>query len=129
MPAVVPLYTALFAVMCIVLAVRVIGARRAFRVGIGHGGHAPLERTMRVHANFCEYVPLGLLALVLAELQGRPHWLLHGLCSLLLLGRLLHAVGVSRTDEDIRLRQAGMTLTFTVLAFAAALLFYGSLAG
>jgi uncharacterized protein len=129
MPVVVPLYASVLAVMCIALAVRVIGARRTHRVAIGHGGHAPLERAMRVHANFCEYAPLALVVLLLAELQGWPVVVMHLLCGAFLLGRLLHAVGVSRTDEDLRLRQSGMALTFTVLGCAAALLLYGSLTG
>ena len=34
-------------------------------------------------------------------------------------GRVLHAMAVSRLDEDLRLRVAGTTATFTVLAVAA----------
>ena len=37
----------------------------------------------------------------------------------LLLGRLLHAYGVSRPREDFRFRVTGMVLTFTVLLSSA----------
>ncbi len=37
----------------------------------------------------------------------------------LLAGRIVHAVGLSRTDEDFRFRVAGMWLTFSVLFLAA----------
>ena len=50
-----------------------------------------------------------------------PSWLLHGLGTALLTGRLLHATGVGRNPEPYRLRVAGMSLTFAVLAVGATL--------
>ena len=47
---------------------------------------------MRVQANFADYVPLSLLLLAFAELQGRPVWLIHTLCAVLVVGRLVHGV-------------------------------------
>lgn len=129
MPIVVPVYAAVLALMSVVLALRVIGARRTFRIAIGGGGHAPLERAIRVHANFSEYVPLALIVLAFAEIQGWPRWSVHALCAALLAGRILHAFGVSRTDENLAFRQAGMAATFTVLGCGALLLLYGAARG
>ena len=51
------------------------------------------------------------------------------LCIVLFAGRLIHALGVSRIQEDHRFRVAGMAMTFAAIGFAAALLISHSLAG
>ena len=118
-PTIVPAYTAVLALIFIVLAVRVIRLRQRNHVTIGHGDDAEVERMMRVHANFAEYVPLALLLILFAEMQGRPAWLVNVFCVVLIAGRLVHAYGVSQVKEDIRLRVAGMAATFAVLIAAA----------
>ena len=40
---------------------------------------AAASRAMRVHANFAEYVPLALILVAFAELQGQPAAFVHGL--------------------------------------------------
>jgi uncharacterized membrane protein YecN with MAPEG domain len=45
--------------------------------------------------------------------------LLHGLGALLLAGRILHAYGLSRSPQILKLRVFGMTLTFIVIVIAA----------
>jgi uncharacterized membrane protein YecN with MAPEG domain len=52
-------------------------------------------------------------------MQGVPAWCVHLLCLALVGGRLIHAFGVSQQRENIRLRVAGMTITFAVLAAMA----------
>jgi uncharacterized membrane protein YecN with MAPEG domain len=113
------LYAGLLAPLFILLAVRVIGARRGARVAIGDGGDKALLRRMRVHANFAEYVPFALLLIGLAESLGVHRWLLHTLGATLIAARLVHAFGVSQPKENLNLRVAGMAGTFTVIAVAA----------
>ena len=121
-PHVVPAYAALLALLFVVLSANVIRLRRSRRVAVGVEGHADLERRVRVHANFAEYVPFALLLLALAEMRGAPAVLLHLLCLLLLGGRLAHAWGVSRSPEDFRFRVGGMVATLTTLGATALLL-------
>jgi uncharacterized membrane protein YecN with MAPEG domain len=45
--------------------------------------------------------------------------LIHALGAALLLGRALHAYGVSQSKEKLIFRQAGMVSTFTVMLVAA----------
>lgn len=117
---VVPLYAALLALLFVLLSVRVIGARRSGGIALGVAGDAGLERRVRVQANFAEYVPLALLLLAMAELRGvSAAFLLHPLCLCLLLGRLAHAWGVSRTPENYRYRVAGMAGTLTAIVGGA----------
>ncbi len=116
---IVPLYAALLAALFIVLSVRVIGQRRRVQAAIGDAGDAALARAIRVHANFAEYVPLALLLLWMLESAGGAALLLHALGALLLVARVVHALGVSNVSEDLRLRVVGMTGTFAVIAIAA----------
>jgi uncharacterized membrane protein YecN with MAPEG domain len=116
---IIPYYAAALGLLYVLLAVRVIRARNEHRVALGTGGVAALERRIRVHGNFAEYVPFALLLLAFAELRGVAPLLLNGLAICLVLGRLLHAWGVSDPAENTRLRVAGMVLTFAALAGAA----------
>jgi uncharacterized membrane protein YecN with MAPEG domain len=127
-PTIVPFYAAVLAFIYIGLSVRVVQARRSAKVAIGTRGDPSLERKMRVHANFAEYVPFALLLAAFVEMQGRPAWLIHFLCLALLAGRLVHAYGVSQEHENYSLRTVGMTVTFIVLAVLALLLILQTIA-
>ena len=72
MPQIVPIYAGFLGLVFIFLSVRVIRARRQERVALGDGGNPQVRRAMRVHANFAEYVPLALILIAFAELQGQP---------------------------------------------------------
>jgi len=121
------IYAALLGLLLILLSVRTIQQRRRAQVAIGTAGDAALERAIRVHANFCEYVPIALILVYFVELQFSAIWITHALGGLLLLGRLLHAFGVSHEPENLRFRVSGMMLTFGVIATAAALNLAGPL--
>lgn len=90
------LYAALAAILFVALAGLVVRARWRYRTGLGIGTEPAMERAVRVHANFVEYVPLALLLLLLTELGGAPAILLHGCGALLVLCRVLHAYGLSQ---------------------------------
>ncbi len=68
--SVAPLYAALLGFLLVYLSIRVIRLRRRLKVAIGAGGEAAIERAARVQANFSEYVPIALILLLLAEIQG-----------------------------------------------------------
>jgi len=121
------LYASLLVPLFLLLASRVIRARRGASVAVGDGGNAFLMRRMRVHANFAEYVPLALLLMALAEGLGTSNWLLHALGIALLGGRLVHAFGMSQAEEKFAFRVAGVVTTFSMLASAALACFYGAL--
>ena len=118
--AIVPLYAAVLAALYFILSVRAIGARRLGRKAIGPIGEAALDRRLRVHANFAEYVPFVLLLLAFAEIRGVPSGALHFAGAVLVAGRLAHAWGVSQPMENFRFRVAGMSGTFTALWSAVA---------
>jgi uncharacterized protein len=116
-------YASLLALLFLFLSLRVIGWRRQQRVEIGHGEDAQLLRRMRVHANFAEYVPFALLLMGLAENLGPPHILTHLVGPTLVIGRVLHAYGLSQTPHILRYRVLGMQLTFAAIGIAALMCF------
>lgn len=116
---IIPLYLAALAGLYLVLSFRTIGFRHKLKVALGSAGDKALERAIRVHANFNEYVPLTGLLLVVLELKSAPVFVLHGLGGALLVGRLLHGYGMSQIKEDLRFRMVGMILTFATLGGSA----------
>jgi uncharacterized membrane protein YecN with MAPEG domain len=121
---IVPFYAALLALIFVALSVRTLRLRRRLKIGIGDGGDPQMLRAMRVHANFAEYVPLSLILLYFAELQGTPTGVAHLLGGALLIGRLTHAYGVAQVSENYRFRVFGMALTFTTILVAASFVLF-----
>lgn len=112
------LYLALASLLVLVLAFRVVAARRAAQVGIGSGGDALLERRMRVHGNAVENLPFAIVLLLVLELTGSPDWQIHALGVALLLGRVLHAVGLGARSGYSFGRFYGMALCWLAMLVA-----------
>ena len=82
-----------------------------------------LERNVRAHGNFSEYVPLFLILLFLAEyLKIIQFKYLIMLCIIFLYGRIAHAVCFAFFDYNPFLRISGMTCTYLVLGIISILL-------
>ena len=113
------LFAGLLAPLYILLVLRVIGMRRSARVSLGDGGDKDLARRMRVHANFAENVPYALVLMGLAESLRASSTSLYAAGACLLAGRLLHAYGVSQSDETLTIRIIAMILTVSTIAIAA----------
>jgi uncharacterized membrane protein YecN with MAPEG domain len=121
---IVSLYAALLAILFIILSIRTIRMRRSLKIAIGDSGSPAMLRAMRVHSNFAEYVPLTLFLVALVEVGSASSWVVHALGSLLLVGRLSHAYGVSQTTEVFAFRVSGMAMTFTTILIASLILLY-----
>ena len=122
------IYAAALALFFVGLSVRTLGMRRRLKIGIGDAGNPAMLRAMRVHSNFAEYVPIGLLLMFLASASGARPLLLHFLGLTLLVGRIAHAYGVSQIRENYRFRVVGMSLTFTSIIAASLYLVASALA-
>ena len=116
------LFAGLLALIFIALSARVIGRRQGARVALGDAGDRSLQRRIRAHANFAEYTPIALIALGLAESLKAWPLALYVIGGILLFGRVIHAIGISREPETLALRVTGMVLTFIAIGGAAALL-------
>jgi uncharacterized protein len=116
------LYASVLALIFVGLCLRVVAMRTKLKVTIGDGGHEQLRRAVRVQSNFAEYVPFALLLIYFVETTTLPALVVHGLAMCLLVGRMVHAYGLSQVKENLMLRLVGMILTFTSLIAAALIL-------
>lgn len=113
------LFASLLAIIFIALSVVVVRGRFIHRVSIGAGGKLPLERAMRIHANFAEYIPLALILLGLLEISGHRPGFLYALGTVLVVSRILHIVGMSLPKAPNPFRMFGMFGTWGVILVQA----------
>ena len=102
-------------IIFIKLSFAVIGLRKKNQVGLGTGGHEDLERAIRAQGNFAEYVPFGIILIACLELNGAPWWLVAIPGVTLIIGRLIHAIGIHEPPPEFSKRILGMKLTFGTL--------------
>ena len=102
-------------IIFIKLSFAVIGLRRKNKVGLGSGGYEDLERAIRAQGNFAEYVPFGIILIACLELNGAPWWLVATPGVTLIIGRLIHAIGINEPPPDFSKRVLGMKFTFSTL--------------
>ena len=114
-----PLYTGLLALLFLTLSYRVVLARRSQKISVGDGGDRLVLKAMRTQANCAEYAPIGLLLLLMSEMQGMPLWLLHVFGLMLLSGRVLHAYGFGARPQVVPARIWGMYLTLAMISITA----------
>lgn len=118
------LYAALGALLMFALAARVMRLRHKHRVGLGSGGEDSLSLAIRAHANAVEYLPIALLLLLILELDQTRAWLLHVFGIVLIVGRILHAIGLSSSAGTSFGRFVGTGLTMLVILVMALLLLW-----
>jgi uncharacterized protein len=115
-------YVGLGALLILVLAMRVVWLRNSHGVGLGSGGHEGLSRAIRAHANATEYLPVALLMLVVLAFEQTRPWLLQAFGIVLIVGRVLHAIGLSGSPGRSFGRASGIALTVLVMLAMAILL-------
>ena len=93
--------------------------RRLLKIGIGTGDSEVMLRAIRTHSNFAEYVPIALLLAFMIEIMNGNWLIINFVCMCLLIGRVVHFVGVSRTNENYNFRVTGMAFTFTSICTSA----------
>lgn len=104
-----------------------IGYRQSEKVSLGDNNDPELRQRIRAHSNCAEYSPVGVILLLLLELQGLPAWLVHLSGLSLFAGRLAHAVGLQPHPMNFRLRKSGMILTFGQIGASSLVLLATSL--
>ena len=109
--------------LTLMLALNVTRIRVKLGVGIGSGESVQLDRAIRAHGNNIEYTPLALLGLAILTLTSLSDLFIHILGGGLLLGRILHAVGIQNTETALpRTRVIGNFITWGVFFSVAILL-------
>jgi len=118
-----PLFAAIFGIMYIFLSIGVIRFRLSNQVSLGDGGHKEVERAIRIHGNFAEYVPFTLLLLWVLEYLALSGTAILVMCIILLVSRIAHYIGMKQ-PALFKLRQIGMLGTFLVILVASSLILW-----
>jgi len=112
-------YTALNALIMLILGMLVTRARVRTQTDIGDAGKPEMAGPLRAHGNNTEYVPTALLLMwvltgmgVLNSGLSAPIWVVHAMGISLVIGRILHAIGLFRSVGPSALRFIGMILTW-----------------
>ena len=109
------LYAGLCTILVVLLASRVAYWRFKHKIGIGDGGDRELLKRMRAHGNAIENMPLALILLGGMELNGYSGTIIHSFGAVLLVSRLAHAVGLSRSSGTSAGRFAGSMFTWLLM--------------
>lgn len=113
------LYAGLLAVLLIIWSLNVVRLRLQEQVGLGSGQSMRLAAAIRIQGNFVEYVPMALVLLALMEWHGAAAPLLHTLGLVLLIGRLIHGIGLTQSAGKSAGRMLGTLATMAVLLVQA----------
>ncbi len=111
------IYAALSSLLIVWLSFNVVKLRQSGRVILGDGGNPELQVAIRAQGNATEYIPISLILLLLLELSKGNALMLHIGGVALLIGRSLHAYGL--TTSNLKLRVSGMVFTFGNIIYLA----------
>jgi uncharacterized protein len=117
------IYAIILALMMTGLSMAVTMKRAKTGISILHGDNMDLATSMRRFGNFIESVPLGLLLLLLMEVQTATQLWLHASGALLVIGRMAHAAGLDAQNAKSPLRIMGGMLTMVSRMIAVVFLF------
>ena len=121
------LWAGLALLLLLALSLLVVRQREKHQIVTGDGGVEELARAIRAHCNATEYIPAGLAGLAMLVLAGAPPLVIHVTGAALLIGRVVHAVGLSLSLDISMARSIGMTLTWVAYLFMGAALLVFSL--
>ncbi|MFO7788608.1 MAG: MAPEG family protein [Halospina sp.] len=121
-------YAVVFVVLKLILVWRVVALRQQLGVGVGDGGHHELNVASRIHGNYIESMPLMLVLMFIAEMNGVAYAALHTVGGLFLVSRIGHAWGMHEAQGRWHAaRAAGVAGTWLALLGACGLLVYNVL--
>ena len=101
--------------------------RGKLRVSLGDGGNVELQEKIRRHGNAIEYVPMAIVLLGIAELNGAGATFLHVLGIMLVVARIAHPLGLKADNIEHPLRFVGAGLTALMMVIAAGYVIWQSI--
>ena len=111
-----PIYGSLLALIIILLAYRVTKFRQKEKIGLGEElGSNAMKCAVRAHGNAVENIPVGIVLLLILELNYLTPWLLHVFGVMLVISRLMHAWGISVSRGPSKARFYGTLFTWLTL--------------
>jgi hypothetical protein len=87
------LYAAIMGLFVIYMAKRVTDVRQVIKGQADESQKLSLNVARRAHGNAIEYIPIALILLALAEMNGWSVYWIHGLGSMFVLARFSHGYG------------------------------------
>jgi uncharacterized membrane protein YecN with MAPEG domain len=119
------LWAGVHLLLLLILSLLVVRQRNRSGVMLGDGDVPALAQAIRAFGNAAEYIPAGLIGLAIMAMVGASMIAVHTCGLILFLGRLTHAIGLSRGGGPSRLRSIGMVLTWVayILEAVALLIF------
>ena len=105
------LYGSLLTLVGLTLGFLVGSQRPKLNQPLGDGGHRALIEANRRHMNWLENVPVLVVLLAVAELNGASSLWLHGLGGTLFAARVIHPFGIDATNMRRAPRLIGASLT------------------
>lgn len=124
-PIITSLYAGILGLFGFYLAISVGLYRTKVNIAIYDGDNQELRERIRKHGNFTETVPLGLIVLGLLEMShpGAPT-AIYILGGMLVLGRLLHPLGIKADNIKHPMRGIGMLLTMLSIVICSGWLIF-----
>ncbi|WP_455209663.1 MAPEG family protein [Kaarinaea lacus] len=106
-------YASLYSLIIVWLSLRVIGRRYKHKVSVGDGGVEELKIARGAQSNAVEYLPIGLLLMLVLEFNGAALWVVHVFGMALIIGRVFHIKGMFA--KRLTYRVVGMHITIYAL--------------
>lgn len=113
------LYAAISALWLILLMFNVIRLRYKHKVGLLDQGNMELIKAIRIHGNATEQLPIALILLAIAEAATASAMFLHFCGVLMVTGRILHSIGLTKTHGISFGRTFGTMTNITVILILA----------
>ncbi len=126
-PAITALSAAVLTLIYVKLLANVVKQRHKHKIGLGHGEEAQnsLLKAVRIHGNFSENIPLSLILLALIELAGINQIICALLGLTLIISRVLHYKGISKSSGVSKGRYWG-TMAIVIYYFVASVVLVGA---
>jgi len=111
-----PIYGSFLALLVVMLAYRVTKFRQKEKIDLGDSsGTNAIKCAVRAHGNAVENIPVGIVLLLILELNYLTPWLLHFFGLMLVIGRVMHAWGLSASSGPSKARLYGTLFTWLTL--------------
>ncbi len=113
------MFAGILALLLMALSINVVRHRARTQISLGEGGDARLHEAGRVFGNCAEYVPIVLILMATAELNGASPTLLYVTGALILAGRVIHPFGITNDKPITVARVVSILLTWAAIGVGA----------
>ncbi len=117
--AIVGFYAGLCGLILLWLTAATVKLRGKYKISLGDGGNAHMQRIMRGHSNAIENMAVILILLLIMAALGAPGYILHGFGIAIVVSRAMHAHHFIQEDAVRWTRFYSSVATVFILLFAS----------